>query len=219
MPSSMQTFDSALLSVAYLPPVQYMTKFLVYDRIIIEMHENFQKQSYRNRCVISGANGPLTLVIPIKKKQDAKTVITDVRIDYDKDWQHIHWKSLVSAYQNSPFFEFYRDELYKLIFSKNEFLAEFNLRLLDYICSLLNLEKIYLRSREFADNTEMHDYRQSINPKTRLRKPDTLFQPANYPQVFAERFGFIPNLSVADLIFNKGPDSRFILGESIKKGH
>jgi hypothetical protein len=219
MTQSMQTFNSALLSVAYLPPVQYMTKFLIYDRVIVEMHENFQKQSYRNRCVISGANGPLTLVIPIKKKQGAKTVITDIRIDYDKGWQHIHWKSLVSAYQNSPFFEFYRDELYKLIFSKNEFLADYNLSLLDHICSLLNLDKTYLLSREYANNTELHDYRQSINPKNRLRKPDTHFQPVIYPQVFAEKFGFIPNLSVADLIFNEGPDSRFILEESIKKGH
>ncbi len=215
----MQTLNSALLSVAYLPPVQYMTKFLLYDRIIVEMYENFQKQSYRNRCVIAGANGPLTLVIPVKKQQGSNTVITDIRIDYDKDWQHIHWKSIVSAYQNSPFFEFYRDELYTLIFSKYEFLADLNLRLLDHICSLLSIDKKYQLSREYTDNNEIHDYRQSINPKKRLRKPDTLFKPASYPQVFAERFGYISNLSIADLIFNKGPDSRFILEESIKKGH
>src|SRR4030043_240854 len=109
----MQRSESALLSIAYLPPVQYMTKFLAYERVYIEIHENFQKQSYRNRCVIYGANGPLTLVIPVKKKHSIKNIITDIRIDYNTEWQNIHWKSLVSAYQNTPFFEFYRDEVYQ----------------------------------------------------------------------------------------------------------
>jgi hypothetical protein len=215
----MQKSESALLSIAYLPPVQYMTKFLAYNRVYIEMHENFQKQSYRNRCVIYGANGPLTLVIPVKKKHGIKNVITDIRIDYDTDWQSIHWKSLVSAYQNSPFFEFYQDEIYQLIIRKDEFLVDFNLKLLNQIFSLLHLDLSYSLSEDYLNHAGFHDYRQSINPKKRLQRSDRFFQPARYQQVFAERFGFIPNMSIVDLIFNVGPHSRRILEESIKRGH
>ncbi|HJX70302.1 MAG TPA: WbqC family protein [Bacteroidales bacterium] len=214
----MQRSESALLSIAYLPPVQYMTKFLAYERVYIEIHENFQKQSYRNRCVIYGANGPLTLVIPVKKKHSIKNIITDIRIDYNTEWQNIHWKSLVSAYQNSPFFEFYRDEIYQLIVSKDEFLVDFNLKLLNQIFSLLNMDKSYSLSKDYFNHAEYHDYRQSINPKKRLQKSDRFFQPVRYQQVFVERCGFIPNLSVVDLIFNVGPDSRRVLEESIRRG-
>jgi hypothetical protein len=196
-----------------------MTKFLVYNRVYIEMHENFQKQSYRNRCMIYGANGPLALVIPVKKKRSIKNIITDIRIDYDTDWQNIHWKSLVSAYQNSPFFEFYKDELYEMIFSKDRFLVDFDLKLLNHICRLLSIDESYLMSKDYLNNDELHDYRQSISPKKRLQRSDRFFQPAKYQQVFAERFGFIPNMSVVDLIFNVGPYSHRILEESIKRGH
>ena len=218
MPGSMQKFETALLSIAYLPPVQYITKFLAHESVYIEMHENFQKQSYRNRCVIYGANGPLTLVIPVKKKRGRNNIITDIRIDYDTDWQNIHWKSLVSAYQNSPFFEFYKDELNQLLFNSEKSLVDFNLNLLNHILKLLNLNETYSMSEDYLSDSEVHDYRQSVNPKKRLQRPDRSFQPVKYQQVFIEKFGFIPNLSVVDLIFNEGPNSHHILEASIKKG-
>ena len=219
IPGSMQKSDTALLSVAYLPPIQYITKLLAHERVYIEMHENFQKQSYRNRCVIYGANGPLTLVIPVNKKRGRKNIISDIRIDYDSDWQNIHWKSLVSAYQNSPFFEFYKDEINQLLFNREKFLVDFNLILLNHIIRLLNLKRDYLLSEDYQSDSEVYDYRQSINPKKRLQRPDRSFQPVRYQQVFIEKFGFIPNLSVVDLIFNEGPDSHRILKASVKKGH
>jgi hypothetical protein len=219
IPGSMQKSDTALLSVAYLPPIQYITKLLAHERVYIEMHENFQKQSYRNRCVIYGANGPLTLVIPVNKKRGRKNIISDIRIDYDSDWQNIHWKSLVSAYQNSPFFEFYKDEINQLLFNRKKFLTDFNLSLLNHITRLLNLKRNYLLSEDYQSDSEVYDYRQSINPKKRLQRPDGFFQPVKYQQVFVEKFGFIPNLSVVDLIFNEGPDSHRILKASVKKGH
>ena len=219
IPGSMQKSDTALLSVAYLPPIQYITKLLAHERVYIEMHENFQKQSYRNRCVIYGANGPLTLVIPVNKKRGRKNIISDIRIDYDSDWQNIHWKSLVSAYQNSPFFEFYKDEINQLLFNREKFLVDFNLILLNHIIRLLNLKRDYLLSEDYQSDSEVYDYRQSINPKKRLQRPDRSFQPVRYQQVFIEKFGFIPNLSVVDLIFNEGPDSHRILEASEKKGH
>ena len=219
IPGSMQKSDTALLSVAYLPPIQYITKLLAHEHVYIEMHENFQKQSYRNRCVIYGANGPLTLVIPVNKKRGRKNIISDIRIDYDSDWQNIHWKSLVSAYQNSPFFEFYKDEINQLLFNREKFLVDFNLILLNHIIRLLNLKRDYLLSEDYQSDSEVYDYRQSINPKKRLQRPDRSFQPVRYQQVFIEKFGFIPNLSVVDLIFNEGPDSHRILKASVKKGH
>ena len=189
MPGSMQKFETALLSIAYLPPVQYFTKFLAHESVYIEMHENFQKQSYRNRCVIYGANGPLTLVIPVKKKRGRNNIITDIRIDYDTDWQNIHWKSLVSAYQNSPFFEFYKDELNQLLFNSEKSLVDFNLNLLNHILKLLNLNETYSMSEDYLSDSEVHDYRQSVNPKKRLQRPDRSFQPVKYQQVFIEKFG------------------------------
>ena len=218
IPGSMQKFETAFLSIAYLPPIQYITKFLTHESVYIEMHENFQKQSYRNRCVIYGANGPLTLVIPVNKKRGRKNIITDILIDYNTDWQNMHWKSMVSAYQNSPFFEFYKDELNQLLFYRKKFLVDFNLNLLNYINRLLNLNDTYSLSEDYQSDSEVHDYRQSINPKKRLQRQDRSFQPMEYQQVFIEKYGFIPNLSVVDLIFNEGPNSHHILEASIKKG-
>ena len=209
---------SAILSVAYLPPVQYMTKFLVYDQVCIEMHENYQKQSFRNRCIIFGANGPLTMVIPVKKNHGEKTVISDIQLDFDTSWQKIHWKSMVSAYRNSPFFEFYQDELYRLLMKHIKYLADYNLMLLDYLVDLIDPGISYKTSTHYLINGSYDDYRLSVNPKKRLQKPDVIFEAVPYKQVFSEQHGFIPNLSIVDLIFNMGPESYEILSRSIKKG-
>ena len=106
-----------------------------------------------------------------------------------------------------------------MIFGKDQFLVDFDLKLLNHICSMLSLDESYLLSKDYVNDNGVHDYRQSINPKKRLQKPDRYFQPVNYRQVFAERFGFIPNMSIVDLIFNVGPNSRRILEASIKRGH
>src|SRR5512133_1641107 len=121
-----------VLSTAYLPPVQYMTKFLS-GSVMIEKHGNFQKQSYRNRCYIYGANGPQCLVVPVKKNHGKKTPITDIEIDYSTHWQHVHLKSIQSAYQLSPFYEFYADELIPLISKHTTLLYDLNNGLLNLL--------------------------------------------------------------------------------------
>lgn len=210
--------SAVLLSTSYLPPVQYITKFLLYDDAYIEFHENYQKQSFRNRCIISAANGPLTLVIPVKKKPGVKTRITDIKIDYDVNWQKLHWRSIVSAYKNSPYFDFFEDEMTLFYEKKELYLVDYNMKILNTLFKMLRLEVKIHKTEKYVSDKNFHDYRQSINPKKRLEKPDMFFQPSNYHQVFLEKFGFIPNLSIIDLIFNEGPNSCSVLNLSIKRG-
>ena len=103
--------DTVLLSTAYFPPIQYFTKFLLYKNILIEQYDHYGKQSYRNRCEIYGANGPLTLSVPVNKKHNQKILVRDVDIDYSLNWQKVHWKAIESAYNRSPFFLYYKDRL------------------------------------------------------------------------------------------------------------
>lgn len=205
-----------LLSTAYLPPVQYMSKFLLDPQVKIERFENYQKQSYRNRCYIYGANGIQCLSIPVKKNHGEKTIITDVMIDYTCNWQKIHMKSLESAYRLSPFFEYYADELMDIYREKVPSLFDWNLRLLEILLGLLNMKtkpEITASWEPLAE--EKGDYRQSIHPKKRLNKSDALFNPQPYQQVFQDRFDFIPNLSIVDLLFNEGAESLNLLGNTI----
>lgn len=204
------------LTSAYLPPVQYISKFLLADTVIIEKQENFQKQSYRNRCYIYGANGRQCLVIPVKKLHGEKTPIDEVEIDYREPWQKIHLKSIQSAYQTSPFYEYYADQFDAFYTGKTTNLFEWNLNLLNYLLEMLDI-KIEVKISHTFEKTPVNafDYRQSIHPKTRLSKPDHRFTPIPYLQVFQERFGFLPNLSIIDLLFNEGPNSREVLSKTL----
>ena len=210
---------TVILSTSYLPPIQYFSKFYLCNRIFIEKHENYQKQSYRNRCVIYAANGPLILVIPIKKKQGTKLKISDIKIDYDLDWQKLHWKSIVSAYKNSPYFDFYEEKFTHFYEKREVFLLDLNNRILKELLENFYISKFPEYSNKYNSEGSFIDYRQSINPKKRLMKLDSTFYPEPYHQVFADKFGFISNLSIIDLLFNKGPESSEILKNSIKKGH
>ncbi|MBN2350724.1 MAG: WbqC family protein [Bacteroidales bacterium] len=213
----MTTAGSALLSTAYLGPVQYFTKFLLFPEIIIEQHENYSKQTYRNRCCIYGANGKMELVIPVIHGQGKKIKIRDVQIEYTTPWQHIHWKSIQSAYHRSPFFEYYEDELYRSFFHKEKFLVDFNTKLLNILLSLLGISKEIHKSESYLfPSAGFMDYRTGIHPKQAKQLPDDLFKVIEYNQVFSDRYGFLPNLSIIDLLFNLGPESELFLKNSIK---
>ncbi|NJK85558.1 MAG: WbqC family protein [Bacteroidales bacterium] len=121
-----ERFESAILSTAYLPNLQYLSKFILFNRIYVEHFENYQKQSFRNRCVIYGANGPLTLVIPVKKNHGEKTMIKDIQIDYELSWQRQHWVSIHSAYKNSPYFDYYMDDLCPFYLKREKYLIDLN---------------------------------------------------------------------------------------------
>lgn len=197
------------LNTAYFPPVQYFSKISETDILILEAHENYLKQSYRNRCYIHGANGKLSLNIPIKKASGNKMPIRDVEIEYLTHWQKIHWKSIESAYQSSPFFEFYMDDLLPFFQKKYKFLFDYNLEIIQFLIEALELDAEITLSETFEKPGSFsgQDYREMIHPKKDYQEIDPGFTAKEYTQVFSPKHGFIPNLSVLDLLLNTGPEA------------
>lgn len=201
-----------LLSTAYLPPVHYMSALLSADKIFIEANETYLKQTFRNRCVILSANGPLPLVIPVIKPKGNHTCITEVVIDYSTGWNRNHWRAIESAYRTSAYYEFIVDILKPFYSNTFKTLWELNNELLKAILDFLELPVIVNFTSNFqkiAPEGTM-DLRYAISPKAKM--PETGL-PATLPyyQVFEHRFGFTPNLSIIDLLFNEGLMAREIL--------
>lgn len=195
-----------LLSTTYLGNIQYYSKLASGQKIVLEAHENYQKQSYRNRCDIMAANGVISLTVPVLKGVADKTPIRDVRIDHRGAWQKGHWRSLMSAYASSPFYEFYADDLAPIYERRYEFLWDFNMDAQATVLKILKLQPdISISDDYIADSGENQDFRTSISPKPRLMRDDPAFRPQEYAQVFDDRYGFVPNLSIIDLICSEGP--------------
>ena len=199
----------AVFSSLYAGNLDFYSCLLKADQISIDVHENYVKQSYRNRCEIYGANGKLALIIPIIRS--SSTPMKEVKIDYDQNWQKIHWKSLESSYRSSPYFEFYEDKFIHLYEQKNiHYLVDFNMELLNIFLKLLDLdiELSYTDSYEKEIKNKL-DQRSLIHPKMGTSQ---YYNENKYIQVFEEKMGFIPNLSIYDLVFNEGPAAVNILG-------
>ncbi|MDR1985084.1 MAG: WbqC family protein [Prevotellaceae bacterium] len=206
------------LSTVYLGNIQYFSKFVASEKIYIEQYENYAKQSFRNRCEILTANGKLALVIPVERNAGAKIPIRDVRISYVQNWQNSHWRALTTAYNSSPFFEYYCDYLKPFFENKENFLFDFNVKLTNKILELLEINKqiFFTDAYKTFDDDFVFDYRESISPKVRLAKEDKTFEPQKYYQVFAQKFGFTPNLSIVDLLFNEGTNAKYELMKCVK---
>lgn len=201
-----------LLSTAYFAPIRYFSKLATYPEIYIEQHENFIKQTYRNRTVILGANGPISLIVPVEKGRGKKIRIKDLRIAYDEEWQRNHWRTIFSAYNSSPFFEYYADDIEPFFRKKHEFLFDFNQQITETIMEILEIPVSLSLTEDFEQTPESFlNFREQISPKTHLIDEDLHFVAQPYTQVFSEKFGFIPDLSILDLLFNEGPSAHSVL--------
>lgn len=192
---------NVLLPVFYLPPVSWFSVFLEPENdIILEQFENFPKQTYRNRANIYGANGKLSLIIPIV--HNGKRAFKDIEISESEDWRKLHWKSIKTAYQSSPYFEYY-EEKFRRIFELNEkYLFNFNLKGLEIIQQILKTEKAYSLNEEYIKNPSEISFREKFSAKH-----PSEFTMEEYYQTFSDKSGFLKDLSVLDLICNKGPES------------
>ena len=232
-----------LLSTTYFGPIQWYQKLCCADQVLIEQCESFQKQTYRNRCIIATANGPQALTVPIEhspltidhfatqqqasavKVQSSKFLrpfgskrpeverkvqsIKDLRISDHGNWRHLHWNALVSAYGESPFFDYYQDDLRPFFEKRWDFLFDFNEEIRMKMCELLDIQPHVSFTESFQPSPDTKDFREAINPKHPAPDPD--FTPRPYYQVYRQRHGFLPNLSILDLLFNMGPEAIFWL--------
>ena len=198
---------TVFLSTAYLAPVEYYRMLANSGQVIIETADNYVKQTYRNRCVIASANGLQTLSIPVVKPDSPKCLTKDIRIADHGDWQHLHWNAIVSAYNSSPFFEYYADDFRPFYEKKTEFLFDLNEQLRELVCSLLDIAPKISYSAEYIRDlpSDGLDLREAIHPK----KPPVRRDFLPYYQVFEQKWGFQANLSILDLLFNMGTEAIF----------
>ena len=188
-----------VLPCAYLPPIPFFAALLQSGGGRLEQYDNYQKQTFRNRCVIAGPNGTQILTIPVEKTSGQKTLMRDLRISDHGNWRHLHWNALESSYGKSPFFEYYADDLCPFYTERRwTYLVDFNMQL---TLKLLELLDIDIRPT-LTDSFMATDLHQWAEPSALQRLP---FVP--YYQVFSQRHGFIPHLSIVDLLFNMGPEA------------
>jgi len=193
---------AVLLSTAYLPPVSWFREAMQADDVLIEAHETYPRQTYRNRCRVISANGIIALSVPVKKSSGDKKKVKDIEIFYDEPWQRLHWRTIHAAYSNSPFYLYYQDSLLPFYEKKYRFLLDYNMMICETIFNLLGFSPALQLTETYSHLPEKcADLRNTFSPKT---IPETSKFKA-YHQVFEERHGFIPDLSIIDLLFNEGP--------------
>ncbi len=205
--------DGLLIESHFLPCVEYFNVLSAHESVVIEAHEHYVKQSYRNRCHILAAHGPERLTVPLTAKH-GKVSITSVRIDYGYRWQTNSWRTLQSAYANSPFFEYYKDELQRELFSGEKYLVDLNLRLLSMCLNWLTWKKTITQNQEYLPTTSLRDLRNVISAKSDFTTRPFI-NPLPYQQVFGK--AFVPNLSILDLVFCVGPEAGRIIQGSTRE--
>lgn len=204
-----------IIDLQYLPCIEYMALLTAVESAVIDTNDIFTKQTYRNRCKIRGANQIENLIIPIKKIHHKTPLTNQVAIDYQQKWANKHLRALQSAYGKAPFFEYYVDEIVEIYNKRPPLLFEFNKLLLTKCLEILELKiEVNYMNQPCEEEANNHiDARGRINPKNQACHPRWLFNPVSYFQVFGNKFD--KNLSVIDLIFCAGPESRQILEQSL----
>ena len=223
----MNVQTKALLATTYFGPIQWYQKLCRYDHVLIEQHETFQKQTYRNRCLIATTQGIQALTVPVEAPSNlplgdmSDREIGKVRISDHGNWRHLHWQALQSAYGDSPFFEFYADDLRPFFEPRWKFLLEFNEAIREKVCELLDIHPHVELTTEYINSDkslpsgrfggDLVDFRTTINPKHPGEDAD--FLPHRYYQVYEQKHGFLLNLSILDMLFNMGPESIIVLSK------
>lgn len=206
--------QTLLLSSSYLPPVLWFVELVHHDNAVVDQHEHYQKQTFRNRCRIAMPDGPADLVIPVENPGN-HAAMRDLRISDHGNWRHHHWNALKTAYGKSPFFEYYADDFAPFYEQRFPFLLDFNESLCRLVCQLIDIETpihrsaSYLSPADAALDASLTDARNLVSPKTYNDKTNRCA--TAYYQVFAQRLGFLPHLSIADMLFNMGPESLVVL--------
>ena len=193
------TTMNLLIHPAYFPSISTFVAMAQCNSLALEMDDNFQKQTNRNRMYIYSPNGRQLLNIPVKHVKEAHQKTKDIRLETAFDWQKQHFKSLEAAYRASPFFEYFEDDLRPLFEKKHTFLMDLNLESMQLVCKCMGIPFTYTETTEyFKDADGFADFRPLINGKT----DGSILE--SYPQVFGEKHGYLNNLSILDLLFNEG---------------
>ena len=196
-----------LIHPNYFPNIHQFTQIIKANNILFEVSDNYQKQTFRNRTYIYGANGKLGLFIPVIHTHKNRELFKDVKISYESNWMDLHLKSLQSAYRSSPYFEYFEDDFIKLYSEKEKFLADFNIKCIKLISNLLDLDLDFKISNEYVKKTnDIIDLRDLSN----ARKEKKIETP-KYIQVFESKHGYLNNLSILDLIFSEGTNSVLLM--------
>lgn len=191
--------NTILIHPGYFPSISQFVAVSQAEEVVLEMEDNFQKQTNRNRMYVYSPNGIQLLNVPIKHSKEAHQRIKDIKLETAFDWQKQHFKSLEAAYRTSPYFEYFEDDLMPIFTKKHVFLMDLNLQTMELVSKCLGLPFSYQETKEyFHDVTDIMDYRYLINGK----KDQTIVE--SYTQVFDDKHGFINNLSILDLLFNEG---------------
>jgi hypothetical protein len=187
--------------------VQWYQKLARSSKVLIEQHDAYQKQTYRNRCLIATTNGVQALTVPVTVEM-GRALISD-----HGNWRHQHWQALTSAYGDSPFFQYYEDDLRPFFTERWEYLYDYNEAIRQKMCELIDIHPNLSLTTEYVKcgDTENNvlDLREAIQPKHPLA--DSQFTPQRYYQVYERKHGFLANLSILDLLCNMGPESIFLL--------
>ncbi|WP_430816538.1 WbqC family protein [Carboxylicivirga sp. RSCT41] len=208
-------FLNKTIPLTYLGPIHLFAYVVNSSQVTIEQHANYQRKTYSNRCTITGANGPLSLAVPVVNVKNEKVSLKNTQISYDTDWQKQHWRSIVSAYNSSPFFEYYADDFAPFYEKRFKYLVDFNMGLFHVLLDELELDiEVKLTDDYLHQDEATDDIRRLIHPKARP-EDDKMYQCREYRQVFSDKYPFIPNLSMIDLLFSKGPETYDILKDSI----
>ena len=202
----------------YAPSISWWAIAARSSQLCIEKYSFYRKGTYRNRCHIYGANGLLRLSVPLYKGKHQRSTIERVRISNDHPWQKLHWESLCSAYRSSPYFEFYEQEFEDLYLKQTKNLFDFNQSVIDLIASLIGLSISIQFSKEYMDSydKEWTDLREKIHPNAHKQLHFINAEFEKYIQVFSSKLGYLPNLSIFDLLFNLGPASLDYLQNKVK---